>query len=107
MAIEGITGKARTTPVASNASQKAGVEDTNTAPAKQAGKADSVALTDTAQALKKTLESSSSATLIDMERVAAVKNSIADGSYKINAESIAEKMIQHEKLLSEHGKLKK
>jgi negative regulator of flagellin synthesis FlgM len=107
MAIDGITGKTRT-PMTGTASQKAEVESAvNKASIKHAGKTDSVAITDVAQAIKKTLESSSSATLVDMERVVAVKNALADGSYHVNADKIAEKMIQHEKLMHGHGKLKK
>jgi negative regulator of flagellin synthesis FlgM len=106
MAIDGITGKTRA-PMTGNAGQKTEVESINKASIKQAEKTDSIAITDVAQAIKKTLQSSSSATLVDMKRVAAVKSALADGSYKVNADKIAEKMIQHESLMHEHGKLKK
>jgi anti-sigma28 factor (negative regulator of flagellin synthesis) len=33
-----------------------------------------------------------------------VKKALADGSYQINAERIAEKMMQHEKIMSQHQK---
>ncbi len=105
MAIDGITGRARA-PVTSNTGQKAEVESANKSSVKQVEKTDSVAITATAQEIKKTLESSSSATLIDVERVSAVKKALAEGSYQVNAEKIAEKMIQHEKLMFEREKLK-
>jgi negative regulator of flagellin synthesis FlgM len=106
MAIDGITGRVRP-PVTNNTSQKVEVDSGNKASTKQAEKIDSVAITEAAQEIKKTLETSSSATIIDVERVAAVKKTLADGSYQINAEKIADKMIQHEKLMFEHDKLKK
>ncbi len=103
MAIESISGRARV-PVSNNTGQKAEVDSANKAPIKQAEKTDSIAITSVAQGIKKTLESSSSATIVDVERVAAVKKALADGSYQINAEKIAEKMMQHEKLMSQHQK---
>lgn len=106
MAIEGITGKTQALATG-NARPKSEAESANTAAVRQAEKTDSIAITDVAQAVKKALQSSSSATLIDMERVAAVKTALADGTYEIHAEKIAEKMIQHEKLMHGHGKLKK
>lgn len=106
MAIDGITGRMRP-PVANNTGQKVEVDSGNKVSAKQAEKTDSVAITAAAQEIKKSLETSSSATIIDVERVTAVKKALADGSYQINAEKIAEKMIQHEKLMFGPDKLKK
>jgi negative regulator of flagellin synthesis FlgM len=106
MAIENITGRMRV-PLTSGAGQKTELDNTQKAAAKQTGPSDSVAITATAQEIKKTLESSSSATLIDMERVSAVKKSLADGSYQIDAEKIAEKMVQHEKFMSQLDKMEK
>ena len=34
-----------------------------------------------------------------MNKVTALKNALANGSYQINAESIAKKMIQYESLM--------
>lgn len=59
---------------------------------------DKVALTTTVQEIKKTFETSS-ASPVDIDRVNAVKKAIADGSYSINAERIAAKLIQFEKLM--------
>lgn len=103
MAIESISGRTRVS-VPNNTSPKAEAENTAKASVKHAEKTDSVAITSVAQDIKKTLESSSSATIVDVERVAAVKKALADGSYQINAERIAEKMMQHEKLMSEQQK---
>ena len=106
MDIESITGRTRA-PVTHNTGQKVEVESANKAPVKSAEKTDSVAITAMAQGIKKTLESSSSDTIVDVERVAAVKKALADGSYQINAEKIAEKMIQHEKSMSQHDKTRR
>lgn len=100
MAIENISGRMRPPINTANTGQKTDVDNAGKPAAKQTGQADSIAITSTAQNLKKTLESASSATLIDIDRVQAVKKAIADGSYQVNAEKIAEKMIQHEQLMS-------
>ena len=62
-------------------------------------KNDSVAITTIAQDIKQAVTSSSSGSNIDMNKVTALKNALANGSYQINAESIAKKMIQYESLM--------
>ena len=62
-------------------------------------KNDSVAITTIAQDIKQAVASSSSGSNIDMNKVTALKNALANGSYQINAESIAKKMIQYESLM--------
>lgn len=62
-------------------------------------KNDSVAITTVAQDIKQAVASSSSGSNIDINKVTAVKNALANGSYQINAESIAKKMIQYESLM--------
>jgi negative regulator of flagellin synthesis FlgM len=100
MAIESISGRTRV-PVINSSGQKTEVDGGNKLSAKQAEKADSIAITDIAQGIKKTLETSASADVVDVERVNAVKKALAEGSYQINAEKIAEKMIQHEKMMGQ------
>jgi negative regulator of flagellin synthesis FlgM len=98
MTIESITGRTHTQfPV--KTIQKAEIDSGKNASVKSAEKNDSVAITAMAQGIKKAFESSSSVTIVDADRVAAVKEALADGSYQINAERIAEKMIQYEKLM--------
>lgn len=41
---------------------------------------------------------------VDKEKVDAIKKAIADGTYKVNAESIAEKLMETELQLSDKGK---
>jgi negative regulator of flagellin synthesis FlgM len=94
--IESITGKTHTPPtlktIRKTDSEKKEV-------IKSAERNDSIAITAMAQRIKKAFEVSASVTIIDIDRVAAVKKALADGSYQVNAERIAEKMIEYEKLM--------
>jgi negative regulator of flagellin synthesis FlgM len=103
MTIESITGRPYTPPTI-KASPKADPDSGKNAAVKSPDKSDSVAITAMAQGIKKAFESSSSATIVDADRVAAVKKALADGSYQINAERIAEKMIQYEKLMPQDNR---
>lgn len=98
MTIESITGRTHT-PLAIKTTQKAEVDSGKEATVKSAERDDSIAITAMAQGIKKAFESSSSDTIVDVDRVAAVKKAFTDGSYEINAERIAKKMIQYEKLM--------
>jgi negative regulator of flagellin synthesis FlgM len=98
MSIESITGRAHT-PLTIKTNQKAEIDSGKKAAIKNAERNDSIAITAMAQGIKKAFESSSSVAVVDADRVAAVKQALADGSYQINAERIAEKMIQYEKLM--------
>ncbi len=95
MTIE-ITGRTNTlTPI--KTPPKSGVDEkkvtiTNTE------KNDSVALTAATQEIKKTF-ASSSASPVDIDRVNSVKKALADGSYTVNAEKVAKKLIEFEKLM--------
>jgi len=104
MTIESITGKTHT-PLTIQTTQKNEIDSGKKASIKSAESSnDSVEITAMAQGIKKALESSSSATIVDVDRVAAVKKALADGSYQINAERIAEKMIQYEKLMPQDNR---
>ena len=61
-----------------------------------APKLDSVQLSDQAKSLNKLEDNIASAPSVNDEKVAALRAAIADGSYQINAESIAEKMLSSE-----------
>jgi negative regulator of flagellin synthesis FlgM len=65
-------------------------------------KNDSVALTAASQEIKKTV-GSSSATPVNIDKVNSIKKALADGSYSINAEQIAKKIIQFEKLMPQEN----
>jgi negative regulator of flagellin synthesis FlgM len=61
-------------------------------------KDDSVALTSTTQEIKKAF-GSSAASPVNIDRINAVKKALADGSYSVNAEKVAKKLIQFEELM--------
>lgn len=96
MTIESITGRTHTPPTLKTI-QKTDSEKKEVI--KSAEGNDSIVITAMAQRIKKAFEASASVTIIDIDRVAAVKKALADGSYQVNAERIAEKMIEYEKLM--------
>lgn len=99
MTIKSITGGTHA-PLTIKITQKAEIDNGNKAPAKISERNDSIAITAIAQGIKKAFEPSSPDAIVDADRVASVKKALADGSYyQIDAERIAEKMIQYEKLM--------
>lgn len=58
--------------------------------------ADSVSLTDTAARLRRLESSLADLPEVDNERVATIKQAIADGSYQIDAGRIADKLLNFE-----------
>lgn len=58
----------------------------------------SVSLSSEAQMLSRLGNSVENSADVDVDRVAAIKKALADGSYAINAERIAEKMIDQDAL---------
>ena len=104
MAIESITGRTHT-QLTIKTTQKTDIDSGKNASVKSPAKNDSIAITAMAQGIKKALESSSSATIVDADRVAAVKKALADGNYQISAERIAKKMMQYEKLMPENDRI--
>ncbi len=52
-----------------------------------------------AQTLEKIRESLASQPVVDRQKVDAIKQALQDGTYKINSENIAAKLIEFEKLL--------
>ncbi len=104
MTIESITGRTNT-PLTTKTSQKTEIDSGKQASVKSAEKNDSIAITAMAQEIKRAFESSSSVSTVNVDRVAAVKQALAGGNYQINAERIAEKMIQFEKQMpQDNGK---
>lgn len=61
---------------------------------------DKVALTTTTLEIKKTVGASSSSPM-DIDRVNSIKQALTDGSYSINADKVAQKLIQFDKLMPE------
>lgn len=98
MAIDSIRGRTQSVP-GLNPNTKAEVNNEKIDFIKAPEKNDSVAITTMAQDIKNAFETSSSTAIVDADKVAAVKQALADGSYQIDAEKIAEQIIQYEKLM--------
>lgn len=96
MAIE-IIGRA-TNPTPIRTPQKTGTDGEKPLAAASTEKTDSVALTSTSQEIKKAFGSSSGSP-VNADRVSSVKKALADGSYRVNAEKVAQKLIQFEALM--------
>ena len=58
---------------------------------------DHVTLTNSARSLQKVEEAISKAPVVNTDRVAAVKQSIGNGSYQVNAQSTADKLLSFER----------
>lgn len=100
MAIE-ITGRTNS-PTPIKTSPKAEVDGEKKVAVAKTENDDSVALTPATQELKKAF-GSSSASPVDIDRVNSVKKALADGNYPINAEKVAKKLIQFERLMPQEN----
>lgn len=78
----------------SKAKQEVAAEKTKSA------QVDDVVLTDSAKTLSKAVETAKVSSGIDEAKVEKIKAAINDGSYKINYESVANKLIDSEDELS-------
>ncbi len=94
MTISPLSGKPNSTQLSTKPSQNSKIANTDTQPS--AKPKDSIAITDVAKEITKAIESSKTTPLINQERVNAVKKSLEEGTYPINAERIAKKMIEME-----------
>lgn len=90
------TTAARNKPGDQNGVNANKASQTNTAPAQ----ADTVRLSDAVQALQSANRQMDDSSDFDAGRVAEIKAAIADGSYSINSERVADKMLQFEKLFN-------
>lgn len=93
MAINPITGKVHNGPISPPSPAKTGQtgnKDSNTAPKP----VDVAAVT---EEIRQALEATSSNSVVDYDKVARVKQALQNGEYQINAESIAEKMLEFDR----------
>ncbi|VAW53079.1 hypothetical protein MNBD_GAMMA06-1944 [hydrothermal vent metagenome] len=65
----------------------------------QSSAADTVSLSDNARQLGKLDNTSVAAPVVDTKRVEQIKQSIESGSYEVNAEKVADKLMQFESIL--------
>ncbi len=74
------------------------VQSAPTAPAASStsSSADQVTLTDSARTLQKLGDAIATAPVVNTAKVAAVKQAVQSGAYKINAQSVADKLLQYE-----------
>ncbi|WKJ89865.1 flagellar biosynthesis anti-sigma factor FlgM [Methylomonas montana] len=98
MAIESITGN----PVGAPLPAKSAVKDSVGLKEKLANglSADTVEITAAAQDIKSATAASAAASVVNEDRVAAIKAALQEGSYQVNAESVAGKILQFEKQLT-------
>lgn len=76
------------------AADKAQADASGSAAAAQTG--DQVTLTTSARSLQKLSDAIAQAPVVDSAKVAAIKQSIAAGTYQVDAASVANKMLQFE-----------
>lgn len=95
MTIQSVSGKANTIAFASKSAPNSKIKGTE--PQATEKPKDNVDITAVAKEITKAFESSKTTPAINEERVQAVKKALAEGNYPINAEKIAEKMIQMER----------
>lgn len=69
----------------------------------QTTRGDQVSLTPTAQQLRTLEDKIAAQPVVDTQKVNAVKDALANGSFEINAERIAGKMMSLEKALGDMG----
>jgi len=61
--------------------------------------ADTVSLTETSAQLRSIESSLAALPVVDTQRVEAIKQAIADGSYQVDAQTVADKLIDFEAIL--------
>lgn len=93
MATNPITGKS-TVVYTSPKAKKEGAADNATNSNTTTDKIDA---NEVAQTLKKAMQTASLTPVIDNDKVAAVKTALQNGNYAIDADSIAEKMLQFDR----------
>lgn len=73
--------------------------DANPSPEKRAQSTDTVELSEQAQTLSRLQDNIAVAPDVDSERVAQIRQAISEGRFEINADKLAEAMLQQDELL--------
>lgn len=89
-----VTGNAKSAPVERTSSDEQKVQAV-TPPAR-----DSVTLTSSARQMQKLSEAVAAAPATSAERVASVKQAVAQGTYEVNAERVADKLLAADRELT-------
>ncbi len=93
--IQAVEGRGQTQ--SEKAKTAEGSEDHRKMASAGSGSTDHVDLTSTAQKLIELENGMKDVPVVDQQKVDSIKHAIADGSYNVNAESIASKLIEIEK----------
>ena len=96
MTIQPLTDKQNNVVSPSKSTPKEKALNTNTDVQTTKNENDSFNITKVAEEITKAFESSKTTPAIDEKRVEEVRKALAEGTYPINAEQIAKKMIQME-----------
>lgn len=96
MTIQSLTGKINNSVLSSNIKQIKKNEETAIQMSK-ASVTDSIAITATAKKMTGIMGPSETISPIDEEKIAGIKKALENGTYSINAEKIAKKMIEIER----------
>ncbi|VAW94148.1 hypothetical protein MNBD_GAMMA22-2162 [hydrothermal vent metagenome] len=93
--------EAKNDKTVSNVAKPAAVGAPTKSSAASKGQTDTVSLTDTAARLKELEMGLASQPVVDTQRVQSVQSAINDGSFEVDPDSVAEKMIDFETGLDE------
>ncbi len=97
MTIHSLTGKTNTVLTPSKPTQSAKANNPSVQSTETQGKNDQIDISTVADKITKALESSKTTPAINEERVNAVKKALEEGTYPIDAQKIAKKMMQMER----------
>lgn len=98
--INGITSAKVSAPTDDSKLKQQVEQQTSNPDTAKSSTADTVSLSDNAVQLGKIDNSAITAPVVDAQRVEQVKQAISDGTYKVDAEKIADKLMQFESILT-------
>ena len=99
--IKNINGNGQLSGTNAKPNSRSGASDTSSeASQSSATSSDRVELTSTAQKVEKLIADLESQPVVNRDKVEAVKQALADGSYQVDSRAIAEKLTDFEELLS-------